>query len=175
MFGAFALAISVFKLDANAITATGTASATVVRQSFSVSCNALSFGSIDHVNSASVVTVAPGGARSLTGNLRMGSAAYQPSTCYVTGPVNTHYTARAPSVLTFTAQTTHELPGKQTSLRVSDIRMVSSTLNATSHHIHHGKSDAAGKDVIRIGASLYVPKDAAPGIYTGMIPVTIHY
>ena len=165
----------VFTLGANAVTTTGTATANVVRPSFNVSCDALSFGNILRVRSPGLVTVTPSGKRKVRGRVKMGHVPHQASTCKVSGPASTVYTARAPRVLRFTSTTPRAKRSKQNALYVSNVRMRSKNRKRRGNNIYRGKSDAQGQDELSIGATLYVPKNAAPGVYQGVVPVTIDY
>lgn len=170
-----AIALSVITWNAAAITTTGTATATVVKPSFSIHCDALSFGNIIRAKSPGLVTITPNGKRNIRGAVKMGSGGYQHATCQVSGPANTNYTARAPRLLTFTSDGDEGSWKERNRLLVSNIRMQSKNLHKKGNRTYRGKSDEQGKDELYLGATLYVPKNAAPGTYQGIVPVTIHY
>lgn len=154
---------------------TGTATARVLSPTFNISCDALSFGNIKRVKSPGLITIAPNGKRNIRGNVTMGPTAHNASSCTVSGPANTNYTARAPRLVYFTAEGATPKRGQEETLYVSNIRIKSKNLHKAEGRVYRGQSDAYGQDELYLGATLYVPQNAAPGTYQGVVPVTIHY
>lgn len=174
------LAISIallmcFTVDSKAVTINGRVSATVVKSSFDIKCTQLSFGNIKKVWQAGQISISPVGERRITGHIEMGATTHHASICKITGPANTSYTAKAPEKLTFTTDSVFIDAESASTLTVSDIQITSKNTENTTGYIHEGKSDSSGKDELSVGATLQVPENAAPGVYQGIIPITINY
>lgn len=186
--------ISYAAANSNAATTNGTASATVVRDVFTSSCTPLSFGSVSSKSSAGLVMLTPKGKRSAYGLVSLGNANFQPSRCDISGPTDTSYHVKVPSVVEFTITPNEETPPPRTSpltfqekfklalkgklgtpdstLRVSGIKVYSENKRASNAT---GKTDKNGRDALLLGATLHVSMNTLPGVYQGIIPVTVMY
>lgn len=162
-------------MNSKAATVTSRVSATVVKPTFTINCNALSFGNIIRVIQAGTIQISPQGNRQINDQIEMGAMTHKASSCQVSGPPDTSYTAKAPKFLNFSPSASFVGPSQPASLIVSDIHISSKNSSATSNDEYKGTSDNNGKDELYVGATLHVPQNAAPGLYEGVIPITIHY
>lgn len=174
--------------------AIGTATANVVRNVFTSSCTPLSFGSITVKSSAGLVILTPHGQRSAFGLVSLGQATFQPSRCDISGSPNASYTVKVPSSVEFTVTPNEETPPPRTTpltpkekfelalkgksgvpdstLEVRGIKVYSENKRTTNNT---GKTNKDGKDALLLGATLHVTMNTLPGVYQGIIPVTVNY
>lgn len=160
--------------SSQAATAVGHASAVVVGDALAARCNALSFGNIKAGSGRGSVIVSPRGFRFTLGRIKLGKEKYSRSTCDVTGQANRFYHVITPNKLTFSVQPENGKwnPALNGELVVDHIRAVSKNFPIG---FSLGRFNRKGRDILYIGGRLNVPNNAHPGIYRGLIPVTMHY
>lgn len=153
---------------------TATATAKVVEDIAIVSRQPLDFGFIAPSATGGTVTVSPDNKRSETGGVQA-SLTFAPAAFSVRGIAGHSYAIHTPSSLTFFVKKQGEenASGNATGeLAVRDFVTYSATAQTVATT---GRLDDAGQDRIYLGATLVVPPNAAPGIYSGEVPLTVSY
>ena len=156
---------------AQGASATGQVSAQIVQPLQIVSKTALDFGSILPGSGAGQVIVTPDSKRQATGSVTMEAGGYAAASFVIQGTPGRSYVVNTPDNLTFEVSNA-SAPGGQTALQVSDFRTFS---RAAGKSGHTGALDNRGQDTLFVGGTLTVPADAAPGRYSGVVPITVEY
>lgn len=161
-------------LRAQEVSATGQASARLIRPLILASLADLDFGLVRTSLSqdGSVIVSATGGSASFTGGARPaceGAAcpSPHPAAFSVSGEPGRTYAVSIAPVLAISAAT----PGGR-QLEVG--RFTVSTLSRGNEG-HMGLLDASGRDEFRIGGTLTLPSGLAPARYRRSLPVTVSY
>jgi len=153
-------------------TVTATATATVVEDLTITSEEPLNFGFITPSPQGGTVTVSPDNQRSETGGVRT-SSSFTRAEFTVRGMAGHSYTIHTPPSLTFSVKENDDESSQLLhELIVSHFITYSTTSGETAAA---GKLAQNGQDRIYLGATLMVPAGAAPGVYSGWVPVTVSY
>jgi len=163
------VATSVWARSTSSVTATVTAN--VVEDLTVTSEDPLNFGFIEPSPQGGTVTVSPDNARTATGGIET-SSAFTPATFAVHGNPGHDYTIHTPSSLTFSVRGAEESESLIRELTVTNFTTYSATARTTAAT---GRLAQDGRDKIYLGATLIVPAGAAPGVYSGWVPLTVSY
>lgn len=143
---------------AYAATASATATATVYVALTITKTADLNFGGLLPGAAAGTVTVNPDGTRTAAGVTLVGGSTFGAATFTLSGQPNATYTIALPSSITITAD--------------------GSTMTVdtfTSNPSGTGQLDTGGSATLRVGATLNVGANQAPGTYAGTFDVTVDY
>jgi hypothetical protein len=134
----------------------------------------LSFGTIVQSAGTGSVVVTPGRARTIHGRMQMTPGGFAPARFAIRGRANQAYTITVPDEITFTAShPSHQAHGKTTDLTVTDFTIRSDNTGNVANA--HSRLDRQGTDRLSVGGTLMVPANAAPGRYSGFVPLTVSY
>jgi hypothetical protein len=180
--------------DAHAASATGGASAQIVRPLQVKSKSPLSFGELKCSSREGRVIVTPTDERIVTGSAKMEKGGYDPASFHVFGAPHFSYIVTTPGTLIFHVKGNkhgcrnghdrddkwgwghghdhHDDNHKDSSLLVKDFTTFSKNLNAGGHKGQLGNS---GSDTLYVGGTLIVSRNAAPGLYRGYVPIEVAY
>ena len=167
---ALCLGMCGFASAANAQSVHASVSANVIEDVVIVSQTPLNFGFISAGLNGGTATVTSNNLRLLTGNVVASGADFSRATFGVQGASNHPYSIHTPSSLTFSVSADN--PDLISSLLVNNF--VTYSVN-TGGESSIGQLSASGTDVIYLGGTITVPANAAPGIYTGLVPLTVSY
>jgi hypothetical protein len=151
-----------------------TVTATVVEDLAITSEEPLNFGFVTPSSQGGTVVISPDNTRSATGGVQT-AAAFNRAAFAVRGTPGHSYAIHAPSSLTFLVKEGNEDKKSKHlihELTVKDFVTYSVTIGTAAAT---GKLGQNGQDKIYLGATLVVPSDAAPGIYSGWVPLTVSY
>jgi hypothetical protein len=176
--------------DARASSATGQASAEIVRPLQVKAKAPLSFGELECSSREGRVTVTATDKRIVTGAAKIEKGGYDPASFHVFGAPHFSYVVTTPASLTFHVKGNkhscrrghdhykrwgwdHDDNDHQnSSLLVKDFTTFSKNLNAGGHKGYLGNN---GKDTLYVGGTLIVSRNAAPGLYRGYVPIEVAY
>ncbi len=152
----------------------GTASAQVVDKISVRARTPLIFGYILPGSKAGTVTVSPNNRRSSTGNIKLVPGAYERAMFLIKGTPNRTYSIHTPQTLTVKAigMGAFFSKGKVKELQAQNFVAYSNTAGTLGST---GRLGHAGFDMVYLGATLIVPDNAAPGLYTSNVPLTVSY
>ncbi len=162
------LAISCAPCAAFAVTATATA--TVVERLTITNTQPLSFGFIAPAGGGSV-TVTAGGQRQVGGGVDVQGNDFHHAAFDVQGTPGKIYTIHLPASQLFVAPIGSADPAFASELLVHNF--VTSSVNQGSGTA--GKLDNSGQDTVYLGGTIEVPANAVPGVYSGVVPLTVSY
>ncbi|MDE3059935.1 MAG: DUF4402 domain-containing protein [Pseudomonadota bacterium] len=148
--------------DSRALTAS--AAATIVQPLSITSQTALNFGFITPGASGGSVTIMPDNTRSTSGSVSVNPGDSARAIFAVQGAPQQQYSIQTPSFLIFS--------NAESNLRVSNFKTYSAGAGAITAI---GKLGNTGMDTIYLGGTLTVPSNATPGVYSGLVPLTISY
>jgi hypothetical protein len=179
-FGLLALGLSLPWQSPNAEaagSATARASANVVTPLHVKGLTQLDFGILLPGSQKGEVKVTPTFKRHVSGRVTMFPGIFAPASFTVKGVPDTYYTVSTPSSLVFRAGGLFSAlfkfgRAKTSSLHVKDFTTYSQTLRDGGHR---GLLGRHGRDRLSVGGTLVIPPDAAPGHYTGYVPISISY
>lgn len=163
----------VWTTPANAASVTGHASAEVVEAVVVTSRTPLNFGYIIPSASGGTVVVTPQKQRTTTGGVQVTSAAFDRATFKIRGAANRSYNIHTPNSALFTVS--DPAPGSEGLRRSLTVdQFVTYSVNQGAGGTT-GSLGTNGEDTIYLGATLHVPSDAAPGVYSGLVEITVSY
>lgn len=152
--------------------ATGHASAEVRERLAILARTPLIFGYILPGSSAGTVTVTPLNQRYASGHVQLVPSAYDRATFVVRGNPHRFYSIYAPQTLTVTSTGPLPVRNQTNILQARDFTTYSQNLHATGST---GRLDFVGLDWVYMGATLVVPANVAPGLYSARVPLTVAY
>ncbi len=133
----------------------------------------LNFGFVEPSPQDGTVTVSPDNARSVTGGVQatdeFGRAAFA-----VRGTPGHSYTIHAPPSVTFSAKEHNSDASESLARELTVTDFITYSVN-TGTTAATGKLGQNGEDRIYLGGTLIVPANAAPGVYSGWVPLTVSY
>lgn len=147
-----------------AATTSGQAVAVVVENISITNEQPLSFGFIRPTGGGSV-TVTAQGARKVSGGVQTEGAEFHRASFKVQGAPDRSYVIHTPSSQIFTVDNAGE-----------NNLVKSLTVNQfTTSTVNNSKLGSNGQDIVYLGGTLVVPPNAAPGVYSGLVPLTVSY
>jgi len=156
---------------AQAATIGGEVSAVVVEQLTITNQQALNFGHVTPTAGGGSVTVSTGNARTVNGGVQVASS-FTRATFKLQGAPNRSYSIHTPESQLFVSSEASSDPVLTNSLTVQNFTTFSVTRGAGGAI---GKLSNSGQDDLYLGGTLIVPENAVPGIYSGLVPVTVSY
>ncbi len=169
--GLLATALWPHSFFAHAASTQGTTQATVVSAIHISSQTELDFGRIESIASAGTIMLSAQGQRTTTGAVALDATPYAPAFITVQGQPHTDFRVTLPEVEYFTRAEGTD-PDAVTTLEVRNFSSISTNTQATNRS---GRTSASGQDIVRIGGTLHVPANAAPGHYHGEVTITVAY
>ncbi len=156
---------------------TATASATVISALAVTSQTPLHFGTITRADSSGTITITTDNRIVVHGHIQTPkdkNNTFRRAEFSIQGLPGKEYRIHLPDELFFTRKesTPKQNERGQTRLRVNDFR--SQSVTAQRDH-HSSKLDKKGQDTVYVGGTLHVPAHAAPGTYSGSVPMTVEY
>ncbi len=169
--GFLCFSLSLASAGAYANTVLATASALIVDTIAVVSQTHLNFGYITPTISGGTVTISPHNQRTTTGSVGV-ERDYARAEFGINGKPGLVYSIHTPEKLNFTASETSGNGSGNDMLTVKNFVTYSvGAQNAGGV----GKLGNDGKDMVYLGGTLVVPHDTEPGIYRGLVPLTVSY
>lgn len=153
-----------------AASATVTVSAQVVQPLSISSQTPLRFGTVLAGSGAGEIVVDANGTRQLNGSVNVQPGNFAAATFSLRGDANRNYVVQLPASLTFSVS--NATGAGNGDLQVNNFTSRSANTGANTNH---GTLDASGNDILSVGATLTVPSGAAPGTYSGTVPITVSY
>lgn len=157
---------------AHAASVTAVATATVVENITVANLQPLNFGHITPTAGGGSVTISTNNKRSVAGGVQLGPDAYSRATFKVQGTPGKSYSIHTPSEQTFVSSEASSDPSLTNRLTVNRFTVYS--VNASSSG-GDGKLGNGGQDDVYLGGTLVVPANAVPGVYSGLVPITVSY
>ena len=161
-------AILAYSPAAMADSVMATASAQIVERLTISSKEPLNFGHLTPVGAGGSVTLNVLNQRSATGGVKM-SGSFGRARFEVQGTPSKSYSIHTPASQQFVSS--HADVNHVNSLIVHDFTTMSQNNGAGGT----GKLNASGTDSIYLGGTIDVPANAMPGIYSGLVPITVSY
>jgi hypothetical protein len=150
----------------------GKATAQVVSDVLGAECAPLSFGTVISTRSTGRIRIGTDNARNVTGKLNVSPGGFSRGVCEMRGAPGRPYIASAPQRVDFTVIPQGPIrPGLETTLS----GRLFSLSSASTGRSARGQLDAQGRDALYVGGTLFVPNNAHPGLYQGVVPVTVNY
>jgi len=158
--------------SAGAASLTSHASAEIMEALIVASRTPLNFGYITPSTSGGTVIITPQNIRSATGGVQV-SGAFSRATFVVQGSANRSYSISTPSSVNFTVSNPASgSEGLRQQLTANQF-VTFSTNKGSNGNV--GQLGSNGQDTIYLGGTLDVPPDAAPGVYSGLVELTVSY
>lgn len=154
-----------------AASANGQVGANVVERLTIVSQDPLNFGHLTPTGSGGVVVVSTGNNRSVTGGVQV-SGGFSRGSFKVQGTPGSAYSIHTPDSQLFVSSAPNSDPNLVNSLTVDHFVTYSANEGSDSSS---GRLSSSGDDMIYLGGRITVPANAVPGVYSGIVPVTVSY
>lgn len=161
-----------FLNTAHAASAVGHVAASVVERLTIANLMPLDFGHITPGVSGGSVTVTPNNTRSVSGSVQVGGEPFHRATFKVEGAPGKSYSIHTPSSQVFVTSAANSNASLTNSLTVSGFTVYSVGAGTSSGS---GTLNGSGQDDVFLGGTIIVPANAVPGVYSGLVPLTVSY
>lgn len=131
----------------------------------------LTFGEITSVNSSGTVVIGTNNLRGVTGGVQLAPGGFNRATFKVQGAAGRAYSIHTPGSQQFVSSRP-AASGEVASLTVNNFTTLSVNQGSVGDR---GQLNGSGTDTIYLGGTLVVPANAAPGVYSGLVPITVSY
>jgi hypothetical protein len=154
--------------SANAASSEGTVSANVVERLSINNQSPLNFGFITPTGGGNV-TITTNNQRNVTGDVDVKDA-FGRGVFHVRGAPGKTYSIQTPASQTFVSSTANTDSELTNSLTVDNFNIRS--MNSANSS---GLLNSNGEDTVYLGGTLTVPANAVPGVYSGVVNLTVSY
>jgi len=157
--------------NASAASVDATVSASVVESLIILNQQPLNFGHITPTAGGGSVVVTTANARNVNGGVQV-SGGFNRASFKVQGAPSRVYSIHTPDSQLFVSSIASADPNLTNALTVNRFTVYS--VNASSS-AGEGQLSGGGQDDVYLGGTLIVPANAVPGVYSGLVPLTVSY
>lgn len=157
---------------AHAASVNGDTSASVMSPLVVTSQQLLNFGYVTPTSIDGTVTVTTQDTRIATGGALVSPGSFSRASFKIQGAPGSVYSIHTPNSQIFSSSEAGLHPTLVSSLVVNNF--ITYSVNKSAQSVL-GQLSGTGEDNVYLGGMLTVPANAAPGIYSGLVPITVSY